>query len=158
MLKIDERQIFYLILILGAGFFLHMAHSIPTSMGVGGDPGPGSVPFWVSLIIIFLVGYLLVMETVFDRPSGDLVNLSRSEAIALIITLSLIVLYLTMLMLVGFFLSTVFFLFLFRTVVDLFVPGSDISLITLAKSVVFAVSATSLIYTVFSVIFELALP
>lgn len=158
MLRINERQIFYLLLIVGVGFFLHMANSIPSSMGVAGDPGAGFLPFWISVAIMLLVGYLLVMETLFNKSSGDLVRLTRHEGVALVVTLASILLYLLLLSHFGFFVSTLIFLFAFRQIVDKFIKNARPTPRGLLASAIFSVVSTSLIYLVFSVLFELSLP
>ncbi|ANG64441.1 hypothetical protein A8C75_19500 [Marinobacterium aestuarii] len=158
MLRINERQIFYVLLIVSGGFFLSMAHAIPSAMGVAGDPGAGFMPFWISLIIMLLVGYLLVMETFFQRDSGALVGLSRHEAVALGVTLLSILLYLLLLSVAGFVASTLCFLFAFRQIVDRFVKRARPTLRSLLASAVFSGAATGFIYLVFSVLFELSLP
>lgn len=158
MLQINERQIFYVLLIVSAGFFLSMAHAIPSSMGVMGDPGAGFLPFWISLIIMLLVGYLLVMETFFQRDAGDLARLSRAEGIALVVTLMSIVVYLLLLSVAGFVASTLFFLFAFRQIVDRFIKRTRPTVRSLLASAVFSGVATGFIYLVFSVLFELSLP
>lgn len=158
MSRINERQVFYLLIILAAGFFLHLANEIPTMMRVEGDPGPGFLPFWISTLIMLLVGYLLVMETVLKKRADDVVRLSRHEGGALVVTLLSIVLYLVLLSAFGFFASTIAFLFAFRLIVDKFINDALPTPGKLASAALFAVISTTVIYLVFSVLFELSLP
>lgn len=158
MTRVTEKQIFYLLLILGAGYFLHLANSIPTMMRVVGDPGPGFLPFWVSAIIMLLMGYLLVVETLIKRESGDAVRLVRREGITLLVTLAAIVLYLVMLSLIGFFVSTLAFLFVFRLIANRFLNDAWPTPSTLLASAIFALASTSAIYLVFSILFGLSMP
>ncbi|MCE8021407.1 tripartite tricarboxylate transporter TctB family protein [Halomonas sp. MCCC 1A11036] len=158
MTRVTEKQSFYLLLILGAGYFLHLASTIPTMMRVVGDPGPGFLPFWVSAIIMLLMGYLLVVETLIKRESGETVRLARREAVTLTVTLTAIVLYLVMLSLAGFFVSTLAFLFVFRLIVNRFLNDAWPTPRTLLASALFALASTSAIYLVFSVLFGLSMP
>ncbi|PSJ42501.1 hypothetical protein C7I36_09470 [Zobellella taiwanensis] len=158
MFRINERQIFYLLLILGAGFFLSMAHEIPSAMGVAGDPGAGFLPFWISVIIMLLVGYLLVTETLFKQEAGGAGRMTRQEAVTLLVTLGAIVAYLLLLSFAGFFISTLFFLFAFRQIVDLLLKKARPTARSFIASAVFSAVATSFIYLVFSVLFELSMP
>ncbi|MBD3896330.1 tripartite tricarboxylate transporter TctB family protein [Halomonas sp. ML-15] len=158
MTRVTEKQLFYLLLILGAGYFLHLASSIPTMMRVVGDPGPGFLPFWVSAIIMLLVGYLLVVETLIKREPDGGVRLARREAVTLLVTLAAIVLYLIMLTFIGFFVSTLVFLGLFRLLVDRFLNDAWPTGRSVLTSGLFAVIATSAIYVVFSVLFGLSMP
>lgn len=164
MSLLRERQLFYLLLILGAGFFMHLANSVPTLIKVPGDPGPGYLPFWISALIILLVGFLLVKETLLPRlhgrqaqqtlPSG----FSRQEVAALAMTLTAIVLYLILLGTAGFFIASLIFLCAFRLIADLVILARRPSRHSLITALIFAITSTSLIYLVFSVIFKLALP
>ncbi|MFQ3789146.1 tripartite tricarboxylate transporter TctB family protein [Halomonas sp. A29] len=158
MTRVTEKQIFYLLLILGAGYFLHLASTIPTMMRVVGDPGPGFLPFWVSAIIMLLVGYLLVVETLIKREPDGGVRLEHHEAVTLLVTLVAIVLYLVMLSLAGFFVSTLVFLFVFRLIVNRFLNDAWPTPRTLLASGLFALVSTSAIYLVFSVLFGLSMP
>lgn len=156
MFRINERQIFYLLLIAGAGFFLHMARAIPSGIGVPGDPGAGFMPFWVSVLIMLLVGYLLVAETFWSEAAAP--GFSRREALALGVTLASIVAYLLLLSVAGFVVSTLLFLCGFRQFSHCMTHGEGASLRSLAASALFAVLATGFVYGVFAVLFKLALP
>ncbi|WP_162628751.1 MULTISPECIES: tripartite tricarboxylate transporter TctB family protein [Marinobacter] len=159
MLRINERQIFYVVLIVGAGFFLSMAKAIPSSMGMPGDPGAGFFAFWSCVIIMVLLGYLLVTETFFQRADRDTpVRMTRHELVALAVTIAAIVIYLLLLSYAGFVISTLFFLFAFRQIIDRLIKHEPMSARSLIASGVFSVLATGFIYLVFSVLFELAMP
>lgn len=159
MSLLRERQCFYLLLILAAGFFMHLANSVPTLLKVPGDPGPGYLPFWISALIMLLVGFLLVKETLLPpaelpRHSG----MSRREAGALAITLLAIVIYLILLATTGFFIASLLFLSAFRLIADRVIHNQRPSGRSLMSAAIFAALSTSLIYLVFSVVFNLALP
>lgn len=156
MFRINERQIFYLLLIAGAGFFLHMARAIPSGIGVPGDPGAGFLPFWVSALIMLLVGYLLVAETLWEKSESP--RFSRHEAVVLGVTLAAIVVYLLLLSVAGFLVSTLLFLCAFRQFSHCMMRGEGVSLRSLAASTLFAVLVTGFVYLVFAVLFKLALP
>lgn len=158
MFKVNEQQLFYLLLIAAAGFFLTMASTISSNMGVPGDPGAGFLPQAICVLIILLVGYLLVMETFFQEAAGELKRLTRHELIALTVTMVAIVGFLVSLAFFGFFASTLVFLFLFRLVTDKLIKGGRPNVKSVSASALYALLATSFIYLVFSVLFELSLP
>lgn len=156
MFRINERQIFYLVLIAGAGFFLRMASAIPSGMGVPGDPGAGFLPYWVSVLIMLLVGWLLVSETLWDKSASP--RFDRRQAVGLAVTLAAIVAYLLLLSVAGFALSTLLFLLAFRQFSACMARGEGVTLRSLGASALFAALVTAFVYVVFAVIFKLALP
>ena len=165
MIRVSEKQVFYLLLMAAAGYFLHMADSIPSGMGVPGDPGAGFLPFWVSLTIIVLLGYQLITETVIARSddgnqadAGSRSRLGRREWTALAATVGAIVAYLLLLSLIGFLPSTVAFLFAFRQVSDWLGRDARPTARSMIASALFAVGATGFVYLVFAVLFKLSLP
>lgn len=159
MSLLRERQLFYLLLILGAGFFIHMAGAVPTLIKVPGDPGPGYLPLWISVLIILLVGFLLVRETLIPHHKASLTGgFSRQQTLALAMTLAAIVLYLILLGTVGFFIASLMFLCVFRLIADRVIHARRPSGRSIMTAAIFAIALTSLIYLVFSVIFKLALP
>ncbi|TCK07408.1 tripartite tricarboxylate transporter TctB family protein [Marinobacterium mangrovicola] len=157
MLRLKEQQIFYLLLIVAAGYFLSMAQAIPTGMGVKGDPGAGFLPFWISLLIILLTGYLLIKD-LFSGEEGESQPIGLKEAFALVITLAAIAGYILLLTHVGFLISTLVFLFGFRLLVDKFISGANPGLRSILASALFSAVSSGFIYLVFAVIFELSLP
>lgn len=171
---IKEQQLFYLLLMAGAGFFWHMASEIPPAAGIPGDPGAGFFAYWASLIIMVLLGYLLVTESLAasHQHRGDTASDSKALASSptqptpmtrqqwgtLLMTLVSIGLYLVLLAHIGFITSTVLFLLAFRQLIAQRINDDALSFRTLMASIVFALVATGVIYGVFSGLFKLALP
>lgn len=163
---IQEQQFFYLVLMAGAGFFWHMASEIPPAAGIPGDPGAGFFAYWASLIIMLLLGYLLVTESLAAVRHEDTATdsstqpapMTRQQWVTLLMTLVAISLYLVLLAHIGFIASTMLFLLAFRQLIARRINADERPLRTLIASTLFAVIATGVIYGVFSGLFKLALP
>ncbi|WP_165312923.1 tripartite tricarboxylate transporter TctB family protein [Vibrio ziniensis] len=158
MVRVHEKHIFYMLLIMGLGYFTHMSLQIPELYGVVGDPGPGFIPFWFSLIAEVLLVYLLVTEVFLHKDDAKNVSLSKHEIFSLSITVFLVVSYLLSLSYIGFVVSTVVFLFIYKLLADYMINDIKPSRSSIAISMVFSGASTTAIYVIFGVLFKLSLP
>ncbi len=158
MARIHEKHIFYILLIIALGYFTHMSVQIPELYGVVGDPGPGFIPFWFSLIAEILLVYLLVTEVFFNKGEGNSVSLTKHEVMALSITVFLVVSYLFFLAHIGFVISTVVFLFIYKLLAEFLINDIKPSRNSIIISMLFSCASTTAIYVIFGVLFKLSLP
>lgn len=158
MSRIQEKHIFYMFLVVGLGYFTHMSLQIPDLYGVVGDPGPGFIPFWFSVIAEVLIVYLLVTEVFFNSESSNARRLTKHEIFALSITVILVISYLLSLSYVGFVYSTLVFLFIYKLLADFLMNDARPCRKSIVISFVFSVISTMSIYTIFGIVFKLSLP
>lgn len=158
MTKIQEKHIFYVLLILLLGYFTKMSTDIPQITGVVGDPGPGFIPFWFSLIAVFLLVYLLVSEVFYGRDETKNLSITKHEVISLSATISLVVLYLISLSVFGFVASTFIFLSIYKVLADKLINNIKPSIKGVGIAMIFSVLSTGTIYVIFGVLFKLSLP
>jgi len=158
MSRIQEKHIFYMLLIMGFGCFTAMSLQIPELYGVVGDPGPSFIPFWFSVIAEVLLVYLLVTEVLIQKNDERKSHLTKHEVFALTITVVLFISYLFSLSLFGFVGSTVFFLFVYKLLADFLINDIKPNSVNILMSIIFSGISTTAIYTIFGVLFKLSLP
>jgi len=158
MNRIHEKHIFYIFLIIGLGYFTNMSLKIPVLYDVIGDPGPGFIPFWFSLIAEVLLVYLLVTEVLLNHDTTNNARLSKHELCALSLTIILVVVYLLFLSILGFIISTLLFLAIYKLLAEYLINDIKPKINNILISVLFSCIATSSIYFIFGVLFKLSLP
>ncbi|XAW88394.1 tripartite tricarboxylate transporter TctB family protein [Vibrio sp. CDRSL-10 TSBA] len=158
MNKIQEKHVFYVFLLIVFGCFTSMALDVPKMYGVVGDPGPGFIPLWFSIIAELLLVYLIVTEVFLNKTEDKIAKLTKHEVFALILTIALVVSYLLALSNVGFLVSTCVFLFVYKMLADFLISGIKPTKSSALKSLVFSLISTAAIYFIFGVVFKLSLP
>lgn len=158
MSRLHEKHIFYILLIMVFGYFTHMSIQIPDQYGVVGDPGPGFISFWFSIIAEALLLYLLVTEIFLNKDAEKANKLTNHEIFALSLTVFLVIAYLFSLSHIGFVISTIVFLFIYKLLADYLINSIKPSRSSIIISLVFSLASTTAIYVIFGVLFKLSLP